>query len=242
VRKKLQLKVFMKISGLLLSIILYGFGQTPHDKVIQFNINPILNARPVTTFNNNKLTNWKTGIDGGGNGDGYLTKSAAAFNGDSVEHALPDDALIPANSCHPAMQLHYANSDSLHYQACSMRGETSVTFSVPKNNYSMLYFAMTSAEGGSTIKFDLTYANGEHITEIQLPDYYQDIPANDPNLCYLAHDLAKWGPANKMTEKNHHNIDIVKVKVDPKQILSGIKISKGKAGYVVFWAAAGKLR
>ena len=106
----------------------------------------------------------------------------------------------------------------------------------------MLYFAMTSAEGASALKFYLTYANGGAIEEILLPDYYQDLPENDSSFCYLAHDLAKWGPTNKMTEKDHHNIDVVKVKADPKQTLLSIKISKGKAGYVVFWAAAGKLQ
>ena len=232
----------MKFPGLLLLLIICGFVPPRHDNVIQFNINPILNARPVTTFDNNKLSTWKTGIDGGGNGDGYLTRSAAAFNGDSVEHALPDDPLIPANSFHPAIQLHYANKDGVHYQACSMQGETSVTFSVPKDKYSMLYFAMTSAEGGSALKFYLTYTNGETIEQPFLPDYYQDLPANDSAFCYLAHDLAKWGPTNKMTEKNHHNIDVVKVKADPKQTLLKIKISKGKEGYVVFWAATGKNR
>jgi|SRR6185503_3094518 len=232
----------MKFPGLLLLLIIYGFVQPRHDKVIQFNINPVLNARPVTTLHNAKLATWKTGIDGGGNGDGYLTKSAAAFNGDSVEHALPDDPLIPENSYHPAIQLHYANTDNLHYQACSMQGETSVTFSVPKGNYSMLYFALTSAEGASALKFYLTYAKGETIEQSLLPDYYQDLPANDTAFCYLAHDLAKWGLSNKMTEKNHHNIDVVKVKADPKQTLLKITISKGKEGYAVFWAAAGELR
>jgi len=230
----------MKFPGLLLLLIICGFVQPRHDKVIQFNINPVLNARPVTTLHNGKLTTWKTGIDGGGNGDGYLTKSAAAFNGDSVEHSLPDDPLFPQNSCHPEIQLHYANADSLNYQACSMTGETSVTFSVPKGNYSMLYFALTSAEGDSALKFYLTYAKGETIEQSLLPDYYQDLPPGDSTFCYLTHDLAKWGPANKMTEKNHHNIDVMKVKADQKQTLLKIKISKGKAGYVVFWAAAGE--
>lgn len=230
----------MRVAGLALALIVCGAAQPPHGKVIQFNINPVLNARPVTIVSDNKLNTWKIGIDGGGNGDGYLTKSAASFNGDSVGHALPDNALIPADACHPAIQLHYANSDSVHNQACSMTGETSVTFSVPKGKYSMLYFALTSAEGASALKFYLTYAKGETIEQSLLPDYYQDVPPGDSTFCYLAHDLAKWGPANKMTEKNHHNIDVVKIKADPKQILSSIKISKGKAGYVVFWAAAGK--
>ncbi|HZY38964.1 MAG TPA: hypothetical protein VFE53_20025 [Mucilaginibacter sp.] len=231
----------MKFPGLLLFLVICSFVQPRHNKVVQFNINPILNARPVSTFNGGNPVTWKTGIDGGGNGDGYLTKAAAAFIMDPVDHALPDDPRFAGNDAHPEIRLHYSNDDSLHYQACAMRGETSITFSVPKGKYSMLYFALTSAEGGSPIKFDLTYANGDQITEILLPDYYQDIPANDANLCYLLHDLAKWGPANKMTERNHHNIDLVKVQTDPKRTLLKIKISKGKTGYVVFWAAAGVL-
>jgi len=207
----------MKLPGLLLLLILCDFVQPGHDKIIQFNINTILNGRPVTTFRGGKLSTWKTGIDGGGNGDGYLTKSAATFIGDSTEHALPDESLIPANNFHPKIQLHYANNDSLNYQACSMRGETSVTFSVPKGKYSVLYFALTSAEGGSALKFSLTYTNGETIEQSFLPDYYQDLPANDSAFCYLAHNLAKWDPTNKMAEKNHHNIDLLKVPVDARQ-------------------------
>jgi len=231
----------MKIFSLLLLVALFGPGQRQYNKVVQFDINPVLNARPVSTFDGGNPVTWKTGIDGGGTGDGYLTKAAAAFIMDPVDHALPDDPTFAANDSHPDIRLHYSNNDSLHYQSCAMRGETAVTFSAAKGKYSMLYFAMTSAEGGSTIKFDLTYANGDQITEIQIPDYYQDIPANDPNLCYLAHDLAKWGPTNKMTERNHHNIDLVKVQADPKQTLISIKISKGKQGYVVFWAVTGEL-
>ena len=230
------------VPGLLLLLVIYGAPQPKQPNVVQFNISSILNARPVTTLCNGKLATWKTGIDGGGNGDGYLTKSAAAFNHDSVEHALPDEPLVPANDAHPQILLHYANTDSINYQARSMPGETSVTFSIPKGKYSMLYFALTSAEGPSSLKFDLTYANGEHTDEMLLPDYYQDIPANDLNLCYLTHDLAKWGPANQMTEKSHHNIDLVKVQTDPARTLLKIKISKGKSGYLVFWAVAGKLQ
>jgi hypothetical protein len=234
----------MKIAGALLLLMLYGNIQPKSNKLVQFDIHSVLNARPVTTLTDGKLITWNTGIDGDGNGDGngdgYLTKSAAKFNGDSDEHALPDQPSISSNSYHPEIQLHYANDDSTGYQACSMRGETSVTFSVPKGKYTSLYFALTSAEGASKIKFDLTYVNGESIQEIMVPDYYKGLPENDSTVCYLVHDLAKWGPSNKMTEKDHHNIDLAKISTDPKQTLLKIKISKEKAGYVVFWGAAGK--
>src|ERR1700742_1736389 len=118
----------MKITGLLLVLLAGSFWLPKRGKIVQFDIGPVLNARPVTTFGNSKLTTWKTGIDGGGTADGYLTQSAAAFNCDSVGHALPDNPLIEASSAHPEIQLHYANTDSVHYQACSMRSETSVIF------------------------------------------------------------------------------------------------------------------
>jgi len=232
----------MKALGLLLLLLLCSALQPKGGKVIQFNINHLLNARPVTTFSGKNVTTWKIGIDGGGRSDGYLTKAAAAFMMDPVDHALPDDPTFEGNVTHPEIKLHYANDDSLHYQACSMIGETSVTFGVPKGKYSALYFALTSAEGLAFMKFDLTYVNGEQINQMTLPDYYTDLSKNDPGICYLVHDLAKWGPANNMTEKDHHNIDLVKIAADPKQTLVKVQITKAKPGYVVFWAAAGQLR
>jgi len=213
--------------------------KSQHTKVIQFKIASVLNARPVTILNNGKLITWQTGIDGGGKGDGYLTQSAAAFNHQDSTHALPDNALFPATEAHPEIQLHYSNGDSVNYQTCNLAGESSLAFSVPKGRYTALYFALTSSEGPSNLEISLTYADGVDTKQILLPDYYADIPADSPNLCYLAHDLAKWGPTNQMTEKDHHNIDLLKIIPDGGRTLKSIKISKAKNGYLVFWAAAG---
>jgi len=76
--------------------------------------------------------------------------------------------------------------------------------------------------------------------EIETDVYATDLKPDDPNLCYLAHDLAKWGNKNNMTEKDHHNIDLLKIKVDSKRVLKSISITKSKPGYLVFWAAAGE--
>jgi len=208
-------------------------------KAIQFDLGNILNARPVTTLTPNKLITWAKGIDGNGLGDGYLTTSAALFNGDKDAHALPDNPVFAANTSHPEIMLHYSNNDSLHKQACSITGVEEVKFKVLNTKYKEIYLALTSAEGPSVLRVQLSYANGAFVTNFQLPDYYQDIKPNDPDLCYLVHDLAKWGDKNNMTEKDHHNIDLLKIHPDTSRVLQSIRISKNKPTYVVLWAAAG---
>ena len=208
-------------------------------EVIQFDISNILNARPITTLTNNKLVTWKKGIDGDGLADGYLTHSAALFNGDKDPHALPDNPVFAASASHPEIKLNYSNTDSLHNQACGITGIGEVEFNVPNRKYTDIYLALTSAEGPSTLMVQFGYADGVDVKNFTLPDYYWDLKPNDPDFCYLAHDLAKWGNKNNMTEKAHHNIDLLNVHPDPARILKSIKISKNKPTYVVFWAAAG---
>ncbi|MDB4920854.1 hypothetical protein [Mucilaginibacter sp.] len=235
----------MKITAAIFCIILITntFTSNKNNKIVQFDIGKILNARPVTTLTNNKLITWTKGIDGNGLGDGYLTLSAALFNGDKQPHALPDDPLFPANNSHPEIQLHYSNTDSLRNQTCNISGEGGVEFAVPSLKYKAVYLALTSSEGPSYLKVEFLYADNSVVSEdLTLPDYYDDLPADDrkPELCYLAHDLAKWGNKNNMTEKDHHNIDLLTVNPDSTKKLKSINIQKKKPGYLVFWAAAGE--
>ncbi len=210
------------------------------NKAIQFDLSKILNARPVTVLANNRLITWTKGIDGNGLGDGYLTQSAALFNGDKAPHALPDNPLIAANASHPEIKLHYSNNDSLYNQTCNISGEGDVEFTVPKLKYNAVYLALTSSEGPSNLKVRFGYNDDSFTSEdLVLPDYYNDIP-NIPNQYYLVHDLSKWGNKNNMTEKDHHNIDLVKIHPDPDKTLKSIKIQKDKPGYLVIWAAAGQ--
>ncbi len=226
----------------LLFYVLWINNGTVHSKnsrTVQFNISALLNARPVTILSNSKLITWTKGIDGNGIGDGYLTLSAALFNGDKAPHALPDDPLFPANNSHPEIKLHYSNKDSLHNQACAIADEGQVEFSVPQEKYKDIYLALTSAEGSSSLQILFKYTDGKEVKNFVLPDYYLDIKPDDSNLCYLVHDLAKWGNKNNMTEKDHHNIDLLNIHPDPARKLKSISISKTKPGYLVFWAAAG---
>jgi hypothetical protein len=217
------------------------FCFTQKSKVVQINISGLLNVRPVTTLTNNKLISWTKGIDGGGDGDGYLTQSAAEFNGDKDAHALPDNPVFAANADHPEIALHYNNADSVHNQARFVSGEGEFIIRVSKGHYSAIYLGLTSSEGPSLFEFELTYGGKTAIQNYELPDYYNNTSEKYPNLSFVATDLAKWGKKNVMTEKNHHNIHLLKLDIDPSQTLKSINVKKSKGGYLMFWSATGVL-
>jgi len=226
----------------ILCILFTSFSSQEKGKVIQINLDKILNARPVTTFTDGKLITWSKGIDGNGIADGYLTMAAAIFQGDQNPKALPDNPLFPANEKHPEVLLHYSNGDGLSNQALALTGSGNFSFEVPSKQYSTMFLAFTSSEGASQIKVTLNYADGKESKSFEVPDYYLDIPENDANFCYLVHDLAKWGKSNNMTEKDHHNIDLLNIHPDLKRKLTGIQVEKSQAGYLVFWSATGVLK
>lgn len=216
-----------------------SFKGQKKDSVVQIDISKILNARPVTTLTDGKLIPWKKGIDGDGTADGYFTLSAALFNGDKDPHTLPDNPVFAANESHPEIKLYYSNKDSVHNQAFSIIGEGGVGFPVPKYKYSAVYLALLSAQGAIALHVKLSYTDGAEEKDFVIPDYFWDIKADDPTFCYLAHDMAKWNNKGIMAEKDHHNINLLKLRPDPSKILKSIEISKTKPGYLVFWAATG---
>jgi len=209
------------------------------NRTVQIDISSLLNARPVTTLNVNKLVGWTKGIDGNGDGDGYLTHSAAEFNGDKHVHALPDNPVFPANAQHPEIILHYDNADSIHNQARFVSGAGGFTIAVPKGHYGAIYLGLTSSEGAASLSFELLYTHGTVVTNYLLPDYYNNVSDKYPNLSYVATDLAKWNKKNIMAEKDHHNIHLLKLDIDPHKTLTAIRVKKAKEGYLVFWSATG---
>jgi hypothetical protein len=226
-------------STLFCGLICSGFTQK--NKVVQIDISALLNARPITTLTGNKLVSWTKGIDGGGDGDGYLTQSAAKFNGDKDAHALPDNPVFAANAQHPEILLHYDNGDSVHNQARFVSGEGEFTIRVPKGHYSAIYLGLTSSEGPSALEFELIYTHKTATKIYELPDYYNNVFEQYADLSFVATDLAKWGKKNIMTEKNHHNIHLLELDIDPGQTLRSIKVKKSKGGYLMFWSATGVL-
>lgn len=231
--------------GLVLALALPGgraHGAEPGPApgaAIQLDIAALLDVRPVTTLTGGKLVTWHGGIDGGGRGDGYLTMAAALSNGDRDPHALPDAATFAATARHPEIVLHYANEDGEGMQAHAVAGAGEFSIPVPAHRYRGLFLALTSAEGESRLHCTLTYADGTAATDAVCPDYYKDIPADDPDLSYLASDLAKWNRSNAMAEKNHHNIDALDLHPDAARTLLTVTVAKAAGGYLVLWGAAG---
>ena len=212
----------------------------PDGPVVQVDVGTLLDARPVTTLTAGKLVTWTKGIDGGGKASGYLTMAASQAVGDKTPKALPDNPLIPASGSRPEILLHYSNEDGKGNQACVV-ADGELVIPVPKKKYRHMFLAWTSAEGSSQIKVELGYADGtSDVRAVTIPDYYNDVPANNPAFSYVVRDLAKWGPTNKMTEANHHNIHALDVAPDANRELTSIKIAKKPSkSYLLFWAATG---
>lgn len=227
-----------KLPVILLWVVCCCFSRQK-DRVVQIDISSLLNARPVTTLTANKLVGWTKGIDGNGDGDGYLTHSAAEFNGDKDAHALPDNPVFAANAQHPEIVLHYDNTDSIDNQARFVSGAGEFTISIPKGHYESIYLGLTSSEGASSLSFEFIYTRGTVVKSYLLPDYYNNVADQYPNLSYIATDLAKWNKKNVMAEKDHHNIHLLKLDIDPHRTLTAIKVKKAKDGYLVLWSVTG---
>jgi hypothetical protein len=224
---------------IVMPLLVLGFTSAQKPKVIQIDVSHILNARPVTVFYHGKLVTWTKGIDGGGAGDGYLTMQAALFNADKAPHALPDNAVFPANESHPEIVLHYSNNDTIGSQTLNVAGQGEFECNVPAHKYAGMFICLTSSEGPSQLQFELVYEDASTTQSFLLPDYYDDLKPNNPNITYVAHDLAKWNNQNKMAETDHHNIDAVNIHPDSGRVLKAVKVKKAKAGYLVFWGATG---
>jgi hypothetical protein len=216
--------------------VVLGFsGIVTAQEVVQIDVKSILNTRSVTTLTDNKLVIWIKGIDTGGDGNGYLTMAAALSIGNQNPKALPDDPTFPADNNHPAFKLNYSDNQTRYVIGV---GEFTVT--VPERKYSKMYLFLTSAEGPSPLTCTLNYTDGIETHKYVLPDYYDDLPANDVNFCYVAYDLAKWGKNNNMNEANHHNIDALNVHPNSDKVLKSVKVQKTQSeGYLVFWGATG---
>lgn len=209
-------------------------------EVVQVDVRPILTGRAVTTFTDGKLVPWTQGVDGGGRADGYMTLKAAVANGNSHAKTLPDDGCFAANVAHPFVRLNFANADGKNPQILSVTGAGEFSFPVQDKRYQRMMIFLTSAEGPSHLRFQLTYADGtREPRDILLPDYYNTPPTGETNVFTLAVDLAKWNAAGRMTEPNHHNIHGVDLYPDVQKKLVSIRVDKTAPAYLVFWGATG---
>ncbi len=225
---------------------LLGIANVAHaEQVVQVPLaDGVLTARSVTTLTQGKVVPWTVGIDQGGTNPlsaGYMTAAASAFqNGQDGTKALPDDGKFPSDARHPEVVLHFANdADPASQQTRFVAGAGSFTIPIPSASYSKLFVFLTSAEGASALKFTLTYADGSADVSVSLPDYVENIPANDPVLFNLASDLAKWRKQGGVQEHGGHNLSGVELVPDAGRVLNELTLEKGASGYLVFWGATG---
>jgi hypothetical protein len=121
-------------------------------------------------------------------------------------------------------------------------GEGEFTIKIPEQYYSEIYLGLSSAEGSSDLRCHLKYANSKEIKNYTLPDYYNDVAKTDTVFSDVVTNLAKWGPKNNMTEKDHHNIHLLRIKCNPREKLLEITVKKSKQGYLLLWSATGVTR
>ncbi|HWD18358.1 MAG TPA: hypothetical protein VHB20_03700 [Verrucomicrobiae bacterium] len=208
--------------------------------VIQIDVRAILTGRAVTTLSDGKLVPWDQGVDGGGRGDGYMTREASTANGDHNAQALPGDGVYEATATHPVVKLNFSNKDAKGFQTRGVLGAGSFGFDVPAGHYSRMMLFMTSAEGPSQLHFKLTYAGGVvEERDILLPDYYYDAAADDTNVFSLGKNLPKWDATGRMKERDHHYLHGVDVHPTVSKQLISIQVSKTGSAYLVFWGATG---
>lgn len=230
---------YLFVALIMSSLIVSSAYKYQTGTVIQIKVDDLLNVRPVTTLTNGKLVVWDRGVD---RENGYLTMAAALFNKETNPKAIPDDPLIPADQHHPAILLHYANKEGVKNQAKLLSDTNSFTIKVPKHNYRDLYLCLTSAYGTSKIEYDLIYSDGAEVKYITVPDWANDVSANDPDFSYVVHDRAKWSNKSTLTETERHNIHALNVHSDVKRVLTAVKVKNLSKTYMLFWAATGVVK
>ena len=109
------------------------------------------------------------------------------------EETIPDRAFRFRFRFSAANTLHRASSAFTPFHpACSYAHETKFT----PATYSKMFLFVTSSEGSSSLRVTMTYADSTDVVSITVPDYYVDIPANDPVVFNLASNLPKWTQQN----------------------------------------------
>jgi len=210
-------------------------------RVIQIDVKPLLNSRPVSTTQAGRVISWTEGLDGDWSGEATLSAAEAMGNGKLP--ALPNDGSFPANSRHPAVILNFSDADATGPQVRRSLREDAYKFSVPAGQYSRLILFCMSANGSSQIDAVLTYGDGavEH-RSVVVPDWYNPIAETDVDGFNLALDLPKWNKTNQMTEKDHHYLHGFELRPSPGKTLNSVAINKPAEGTLTFWGATGVQR
>jgi hypothetical protein len=228
----------MNIRRLLPGLFLSFCALAHAGEVVQIDVAKVFNMRPITTLLGGNLVPMDGDIDGAG---GLITETAAKALGMEDPYAMPDSGVFPANNKHPLIIMPYGKDDGKSPQARKSRGEDAFSFAVPPKNYSKLWLFLASGQGVSKIKVGMTYADGTtQKRELEVPDWFWELKADDPYRCYVASNLSKWSPT-KQLEKDHHYIFGLDIQPDPGKTLEKVTVVKSKPGIMAFLGATGQV-
>lgn len=243
----MHLRFIAAVGGFLLAVTLLNDRPARADTVVQFPIDALLNARPVSTLTAGVVVPWTAtqGVDGNGGGDGYVTKAVEAKLG-QTGNALPDDGVFPAANGIPEIDLHFSNNNpTTSFQAHNAHHgvAASIDFAVPQATYSKIFLVLTSAEGADKLTVTMTYADTttSMTSPFTLADYDTPIAANTAEVSYFSLiSMHKWTPTNQQTDNAGHQVTGVILTPTPTKQLTRITIAKPADGqYLVFWGATG---
>lgn len=225
------------------------------DTVVQIPVTGIIDGRTVTTWTGGALVTWSPGqgVDGDGNGDGYVTTAAEAelvkagkTVGGQAGKALPDDGLFPMDARHPAIQLHFSNAadkaSPQTHQLYIAKGSQTMNLPVPAATYSKLFLILTASEGAAALTIKLNYAGGAQPVEqkLMLPDYgIGGAKPNDPVFFNLIEGMRKWTSTNQEGDGPSHTITGIELAPSATDKLTSVDITKTNGSHVVFWGATG---
>lgn len=210
------------------------------ETVVQVPLPGLLVGRSVSTLKGDQIVPWTLPTDGGNLQNAFVTQAVAMKQGKPTANALPNDGHFAANARHPEVVLSFSNdADMAAPQTLLVALSTTFSFAVPAATYSKLFLFFNGAAGGAGIMVTLKYSDGMETKAATVPDYYADIPPNDPVLFNLATDLAKYDKNSQVTEANHHNITGVEFSPQAGKTLTEVQVARDDKGNLVFWGATG---
>ena len=227
------------------------------DTVVQVPVDAVIDGRTVSTATGGAITPWSAGqgVDGDGNGDGYVTTAVEAILltqnktvGGQAGKALPDDGMFPADARHPAIALHFSNaapvtSPQTHQiYINATRGSQMFQFNVPQATYSKMFLFITASEGGAALTITLNYAGGAAATmqKVMLPDYgIGGAHAGDPVFFNLIEGMRKWSSTDNEGDSTTHTITGIELNPTATATLTSIQVAKTNGSHCVFWGATG---
>jgi hypothetical protein len=225
------------------------------DTVVQVQVDSLIDGRSVSTVAGGTVTLWTAaqGVDGDGNGDGYVTNAVEAILatqgktvGGKAGIALPDDGMFAADARHPAIALHFSNAAPITspqtHQIYIAKGAQTFQFTVPQATYSKMFLLITCSEGGAALTITLNYAGGiaPTVTKLMLPDYgIGGAKANDAVFFNLIAGMRKWSQTDQEGDSTTHTITGIELNPTATAPLMSIEVAKTNGSHVVFWGATG---